>query len=83
MRTTPLAAGRTTTNTMAYRIVDRYTTEITVRVNGEVTATFVRSVSEDRRTMTETTRGTNAEGKPFHNVVVFDAVCGNTPFHRC
>lgn len=40
--------------------------------NGKVYANVRMVISQDGKTMTTTSTGTNAEGKKFHNVMVFD-----------
>ena len=64
--------GTKTPNTQAYKVIDTYTVEITNRQNGKVTTTLTRTVSNDGKTMTLITKGTNAQGQPVHNVEVFD-----------
>ena len=61
--------------TTAYRAVDAYTTEMTFKDNtGKVSFTGVRSrvVSRDGKTLTDTSKGTDAQGRPVNNV--FDKV---------
>jgi hypothetical protein len=64
--------GTKTPNTQVYKIIDNYAVEITNRQKGKVTTILTRTVSRDGRTMTMTTKGTNAQGQPVNNVEVFD-----------
>ena len=68
------ANGTQTGNTQAFAVVDAYTVEITNKVDGRVAATSRRTVSEDGNTMTHVIKGTNAQDKPYTNVLVFDRV---------
>lgn len=52
--------------------VDSHTTERVDSKNGKTMATYHRSVSKDGKTMTVTIKGTDAQGKPTSNVVVFE-----------
>ena len=52
--------------------VDARTTERTDKKDGKVVMTLRRVVAQDGKTMTVTTKGTNAEGKPTNNVLVFE-----------
>ena len=67
-----MVKGTKTPNTQVYRIIDDYAVEITNKQNGKVTTILTRTVSRDGRTMTMTTKGTNAQGQPINNVEVFD-----------
>ncbi len=42
------------------------------KTDGKYSSTGRMVVSKNGKTMTSTTRGTNAEGKPFHYTVVYD-----------
>ena len=64
--------GTKTRSTQAYKVIDDYTVEITNRESGKVTTVLTRKVSNDRKTMTLVTKGTNAQGEPVDNVEVFD-----------
>ncbi|HYR85621.1 MAG TPA: hypothetical protein VE422_16145 [Terriglobia bacterium] len=68
------ATGAQTGNTQAFAVVDTFTVDITNKVDGRVTVTSRRTVSEDGKTMTHVVKGTNAQGKPYTNVLVFDRV---------
>jgi len=68
------ATGTQGGNTQAFAMIDTYNVEITNKVDGRITVTSRRTVSEDRKTMTHVVKGTNAQGKPYTNVLVFDRV---------
>lgn len=57
---------------LSMKRIDPFTTESTHKKAGKVVATATRVVSKDGKTMTITTKGTNAKGQPFNNVEVFD-----------
>jgi len=52
--------------------IDAYTTHTTNRKDGKITTTSLRVISRDGKTMTITTTGTDAQGRPVHNVGVYD-----------
>ena len=54
------------------RRIDAYNLEGMSIKNGKLIVVFMRFVSRDGKTLTFKTMGTNAEGKPFSNVEVFD-----------
>jgi hypothetical protein len=64
--------GSATADTVALKRVDSHTTERVDSRGGKTVQTFTRVVSKDGKTMTVTIKGTNAQGKPVHNVVVFE-----------
>ena len=64
-------ANSTTDATMDRRI-DAYNLEGMSMKDGKLITVFMRSVSPDGKTLTFKTMGTNAEGKPFSRVEVFD-----------
>lgn len=47
-------------------------TSATKKTNGKYRSTARTVISKDGRTMTSTVDGTNAEGKAFHNIMVYD-----------
>jgi hypothetical protein len=57
---------------VALKRVDSHTSERTDTKDGKTVQTYHRVVSKDGKTMTVTVKGTNAQGKPFTNVVVFE-----------
>ena len=64
--------GSQVANTVALKRVDARTTVRTDKKDGKVVQTLTRVVSPDGKTMTVTVKGTNAQGQPVNNVVVFD-----------
>jgi hypothetical protein len=68
------ATGIQTGKTQAFAMVDTYTVNITNKVDGRVATTSRRTVSEDGKTMTHIVKGTNAQGKPYTNLLIFDRV---------
>jgi len=63
--------GNPLADTIAYKKIDDYTTEATTKKGGQVAAQVAILVAKDGKTMTVTTKGTNAKG-PFTNVAVYD-----------
>jgi hypothetical protein len=68
----PLSGSLVGADKVSLKRVDARTTERTDKKDGKAVMTLKRVVSQDGKTMTVTTKGTNAEGKPVNNVVVFD-----------
>jgi hypothetical protein len=64
--------GSQLANTVALKRVDARTTVRTDKKDGKVIQTLTRVVAQDGKTMTVTGKGTNAQGQPVNNVVVFD-----------
>lgn len=64
--------GSQTINTISLRRPDTYTYEFTIKVDGKATLTTSGTISKDGKTITERTKGMNAQGKPVNNVVVFE-----------
>lgn len=56
----------------SYKMVDDHTLELTGKKGGKVTITGRIVTSADGKTRTVTTKGTDAEGKKFENVAVYD-----------
>ncbi|MGA2713368.1 MAG: hypothetical protein ABSG41_09690 [Bryobacteraceae bacterium] len=63
--------------TSAYRAVDAYTTEL-IQKDGSGKPVFTgirtRVVSKDGKTLTDTSKGTNAQGRAVDTVLVYDKV---------
>ena len=59
-------------DTIALKRIDSYTVDVTNKKAGEVVQTSRGVVSSDGKTMTVTTKGTNASGQTFTNVTVLD-----------
>jgi hypothetical protein len=68
----PLSGSALGADKVSLKRIDARTTERTDKKDGKLIQTLSRVVSQDGKTMTVTGKGTNAEGKPFNNVVVFD-----------
>jgi hypothetical protein len=64
--------GSPTADMVALKRVDSHTTERVDSKGGKTVQTFTRVVSKDGKTMTVTVKGTNAQGKPVHNVIMFE-----------
>jgi hypothetical protein len=64
--------GSQVANTVALKRTDARTTVRTDKKDGKVVQTLTRVVAQDGKTMTVTVKGTNAQGQPVNNVIVFD-----------
>jgi hypothetical protein len=64
--------GSALADTVALKRVDAHTSDRTDSKGGKTVQTYHRVVSKDGKTMTVTIKGTNAQGKPVSNVVVFE-----------
>jgi hypothetical protein len=64
--------GSETADTVSLKRIDSHTSERTDSKGGKVVQTLTRVVSKDGKTMTVTIKGTNAQGQPMNNVVVFE-----------
>jgi len=65
-------SGSTAFDTIAIKSIDTNTIEVTLKKAGKVMQTSRSVVSKDGKTMTNTVMGTDADGRPVHNVIVFD-----------
>lgn len=65
-------AGSPDYDAVATRQIDAYTGETTRKKNGKVVQTAVRVLSKDGKTLTLTTKGTNARGASIDNVAVYE-----------
>ena len=63
--------GNPRAETIAQVRVDAYTSKTTTKRDGKVTATSTRKVSQDGKTMTVTTTGTDESGVKFDNTLLF------------
>jgi hypothetical protein len=68
----PLTGSALGADKLSLKRIDARTTERTDKKDGKVVLTLRRVVSQDGKTMTVTGKGTNPEGKPINNVVVFE-----------
>lgn len=64
--------GSQIADTVSLKRIDARTTERTDKKGDKVALTLRRVVSQDGKTMTVTTKGTNAQGQAVNNVIVFD-----------
>jgi hypothetical protein len=64
--------GSQIADTVSLKRIDARTTERTDKKGDKVAQTLKRVVSQDGKTMTVTTKGTNAQGQAVNNVTVFD-----------
>jgi hypothetical protein len=58
--------------TNSFKLVDTDTVEAILKTGGKVTGTVTSTVSKDGKTFTSREKGTNAQGQPFSNVLVFE-----------
>jgi hypothetical protein len=64
--------GSQNADTVSLKRIDARTLERTDKKGDKVVATSTRVVSEDGKTMTVTTKGTNAQGQAVNNVTVWE-----------
>jgi hypothetical protein len=64
--------GLDTVDTVTLKKIDANTSERTDKKAGKVVQTYLRKVADDGKTMTVTQKGTDATGKPFTNVMLFE-----------
>jgi hypothetical protein len=64
--------GDSSSDMRSYKQVDANTLKLTVKQNGKVTTTGRVVVSADGKSRTVTVSGTDAEGKKFKSVAVYD-----------
>ena len=64
--------GNPVADTASFKRVDDHTGESTFKKDGKVTATNTRVLSKDGKTLTITSKGTTADGKPRNDVQVFE-----------
>jgi hypothetical protein len=65
-----LLTGKQPLQTVAFRVVDAYTMEWTDRTNGKLTGTGTVALSQDGKTMKDTNRAFNPEGKQISETVL-------------
>jgi len=68
----PLTGSAVGADKVSLKRIDARTTERIDKKDGKPVVTIRRVVSADGKTMTATSKGTNAEGKPTNNVAVFE-----------
>jgi hypothetical protein len=64
--------GSPTADMVTLKRVDAHTTERVDSKGGKTVMTYHRVVSKDGRTMTVTSKGTNAQGQAVDNTIVFE-----------
>ena len=64
--------GNPNADTISMRLIDDHTGETTFKMGGKVTATNRRVLSADGKTLTITSTGTTADGKPRKDVQVLE-----------
>jgi hypothetical protein len=64
--------GNPTADMVSFKLVNDQTGESTFKKSGKVTATNTRILSADGKTLTITSKGTTADGKPRNDVQVFE-----------
>lgn len=67
-------AGDANVDSLALKRIDALTTEFTQKKNGKIVSTGRRAIAKDGRTMTITTKGTNAKGLAYEDVEVFEKI---------
>ncbi len=68
----PLTGSQFGADTVSLKRIDTRTTERTDKKGSTVIQTLRRVVSQDGKTMTVTTKGTNAQGQAMNNVALFE-----------
>jgi hypothetical protein len=66
------STGDPTADTMALKRIDRFNTEGIFKKASKITYRVKRVVSQNGKIWTHTSEGTNSQGKPFSDVLVFD-----------
>lgn len=64
--------GNPNADTMTFKRIDTNTAESTFKLKGKVTATNHRMLSADGKTLTIVSKGTMPDGKPRHDIQVFE-----------
>ncbi len=64
--------GDPTSDTISLKRIDQFHTEGTFKKAGKLTGRVTRVVSTDGKVWTLTVEGTDAQGKPYSSVLVFD-----------
>ena len=69
-----MTTGKPTNVVRSYRRIDAYSTEFITYTDGVASNPSVRTVAKDGKSFSETTKGKNAQGQEFNNVVVYERV---------
>jgi hypothetical protein len=64
--------GNPDADTLSLKRIDTHTTEFTLKKAGKVVITGTRTISKDGKTITLTSKGTNARGQTLNDVEVFE-----------
>jgi ribosomal protein L21E len=64
--------GDPTSDMRSYKVVNDHEMKLTIKKGGKVTVTGKIVVSADGKSRTVTTKGTDAQGKKFKNIAVYD-----------
>jgi hypothetical protein len=64
--------GSPTADMVSLKRIDARTTDRTDKKGDKVATSLRRVVSQDGKTMTVTTKGTDAQGQAVNNVIIFD-----------
>jgi len=64
--------GAQTVRTVSQKLVDADTVEVIVKTGGKVISTATQTVSKDGKTLTHREKGTDAQGRPYSNIQVFE-----------
>ena len=64
--------GSAIADTVSLKRINPTTVERTDKKTGKVVQTLTRVISADGKTLTITTKGTNAQGQPVNNVAIYD-----------
>lgn len=64
--------GNPAADSISFKKMDDHTSESTFKKDGKVTASNHRVLSADGKTLTITSKGVTTDGKPRHDVQVFD-----------
>lgn len=68
----PIKGKNIPTDSIAYKMVDDRTNEITAMKNGKIMWSGTITVSKDGKSRTVTTTGTDEKGKKFKSVAIYD-----------
>ena len=67
-----LVRGSKTANSISLRAIDGFSVEGIEKEDGKITTTYIRTVSPDGNTMTQTMESFNAQGQRIKRVLVFE-----------
>ena len=64
--------GNSDGDSVAGKVIDAHTTDFMIKKGGKVVGSVHRVVSADGKTLTVSNKGTHADGKAYHDTLVFD-----------